>query len=72
MMLHNAMTHAGSTSLSPIGPDADLIATCAAFSDLERASDVVTNKFKGDLVKGAPGKRNWRRLSPSKMCWSSA
>ena len=55
MMLHNAMTLAGSTSLSPIGPDVDLIATCAAFSDLERASDVVTNKFKGDPVKRGAG-----------------
>ena len=35
--------------------DADLIATCAAFYDLERASDVVTNEFKGDLAKEHAG-----------------
>ena len=55
MMLHNAMTLAGSTSLSTIGPDADLIATCAAFCELERAFDVVTKGFAGDFAKEAEG-----------------
>jgi len=41
--------------LSNASPDAELIATCAAFIELEQASDVVTKGFAGDFAKEAEG-----------------
>ena len=54
-MTHHATRLAGSTAVSPACPDAELITTCAAFCELERASDVVTQGFAGDFAKEAAG-----------------
>lgn len=52
-MNHSSTILAGSSALSPIGSDAELIATCAAFCELEHSANAIIRDMSDDAAKEA-------------------
>lgn len=62
-MAHDITVLVGSTALSPIGADAELIATCSAFCDLERAYDATGHGHEHNTPEDVAAEQERERIA---------